>query len=324
MLEQKIKERRQTFEEFAESIETFAREHGERGTLGVRHLQRLAAGYLPDGRPRRVQAATARLLEHMLDANIEELLAPPTESVQDIDASEARLLQRVHASSQIDNQTVGTMQEQLNGLRRLDRQLGAAVVHQEVLAKVTQVRDLLTYSVSVTAREQLATLLSEVCCLAGWQALDLGRIAESWRLYSDAFMAAKLSGAPPFIALASAGQAFVLADAGRTAHAVEIVANARNEADRKCSRLLRSWLAAAHGEVLAGNSKHASSLRAFDRADKLLPTITDSTIDPYVALDPTHLTRWRGHALAQCGDAEAVPVLNRALTDLDPMPLSLV
>ncbi|MGH2360752.1 MAG: hypothetical protein ACRDGM_09470, partial [bacterium] len=47
----RIRERRQTFEEFAEYAATFAREHDERGTLSVRHLQRLAAGTRPDGTP---------------------------------------------------------------------------------------------------------------------------------------------------------------------------------------------------------------------------------------------------------------------------------
>jgi hypothetical protein len=79
VLEQKIRQRRQTFEEFAETLETFAREHGERGTLSVRHLQRLASGRGPNGRPLGpVQSATARLLEHILGVGIDELLSPPT------------------------------------------------------------------------------------------------------------------------------------------------------------------------------------------------------------------------------------------------------
>lgn len=48
LLERMIKERRQTFEEFAEFAEVLAREHGESGTVSVRHLQRLVAG--PRGR----------------------------------------------------------------------------------------------------------------------------------------------------------------------------------------------------------------------------------------------------------------------------------
>lgn len=78
VLEQKIWERRQTFEEFVEYAETFAREHAEPGTLGLRHLQRLAAGRGPNGRPLgQVRPATARLLERILGLSVDELLAAP-------------------------------------------------------------------------------------------------------------------------------------------------------------------------------------------------------------------------------------------------------
>jgi 8-oxo-dGTP pyrophosphatase MutT (NUDIX family) len=77
VLEQQIRQRQQTFEEFAEYAETFAREHSEPGTLSVRHLQRLVAGARPDGRPLGpVRPATARLLERIFGMSINELLAP--------------------------------------------------------------------------------------------------------------------------------------------------------------------------------------------------------------------------------------------------------
>lgn len=77
LLEQLIRQRQQTFEEFAEYAEKFAREHAEPGTLSVRHLQRLVTGGRPDGRPLTVRPATARLLQRMLGFSIGELLAPP-------------------------------------------------------------------------------------------------------------------------------------------------------------------------------------------------------------------------------------------------------
>jgi 8-oxo-dGTP diphosphatase len=78
VLELRIRQRRQTFEEFVEYVEEFAREYGEKGTLSIRHLQRLAAGSRPDGTPPGpLRPATARLLERIFDANIEELLAAP-------------------------------------------------------------------------------------------------------------------------------------------------------------------------------------------------------------------------------------------------------
>lgn len=79
VLEQRIRERQQTFEEFAEYAEQFARNHGEPGTLSVRHLQRLVAGTRPDGRPLGpVRPATARLLEGIFGESTDLLLAPPS------------------------------------------------------------------------------------------------------------------------------------------------------------------------------------------------------------------------------------------------------
>jgi hypothetical protein len=78
VLEQKIRERRQTIEEFAEFAQTFAREHGEPGTVSARHLQRLASGRGRGGRPLgEVRPATARLLERIFDLSVDELLAAP-------------------------------------------------------------------------------------------------------------------------------------------------------------------------------------------------------------------------------------------------------
>jgi hypothetical protein len=78
VLEQMIRERRQTFEEFAADMDAYAREHGERGTLSLRHLQRLACGPPHAGRePGQVRPATARLLEGMLGLSVDDLLAPP-------------------------------------------------------------------------------------------------------------------------------------------------------------------------------------------------------------------------------------------------------
>lgn len=80
LLEQRIRERCLTFEEFVEHAEVFAREHDEPGTLSLRHLQRLVSGREPDT----LRPTTARLLQRLLDEPIAALLAPPpTTSSQD-------------------------------------------------------------------------------------------------------------------------------------------------------------------------------------------------------------------------------------------------
>jgi 8-oxo-dGTP pyrophosphatase MutT (NUDIX family) len=75
VLEKRIKDRRQTFEEFVSYAERFAREHQEDGTLSLRHLQRLAAGKIQQ--PSRLRPATVRLLERIFAEDIEKLLSPP-------------------------------------------------------------------------------------------------------------------------------------------------------------------------------------------------------------------------------------------------------
>jgi len=76
VLERRIRERRQTFEEFVAFAETFARKNGEVGTLSVRHLRRLVAG---ETQASRVRPATARLLERIFDDDIGRLLSIPGE-----------------------------------------------------------------------------------------------------------------------------------------------------------------------------------------------------------------------------------------------------
>jgi tetratricopeptide (TPR) repeat protein len=102
-----------------------------------------------------------------------------------------------------------------------------------------------------------------------------------------------------------------------TGDAVDILDGARRCADTASPRILRAWLAAAHGEALAAHGDYTASLHAFDHAARLLPDGPTGE-KPYVALDPVHLARWRGHALARFGHPDAINVLTDALYRLDP------
>jgi hypothetical protein len=318
VLEQLIRDRRQTFEEFATFAEHFAREHGEPGTLSARHLQRLVAGRHPDGRPiSQVRPATARLLERIFGISIAELLTVPDASGAMAD-SDCELHLMLSVSRRVDGVVINLLTDQLNAIRRLDRQLGAVVAHEEVKTKARQVKRLMSYSLSPAVRNQLAALLSELHTLAGWQALDVGSPSESWRHYEQAKSAAAESGTASFETHSLAEQAFVLLDIGESSDAAEVLAYARMRADGSSSRLFRAWLTAAHGEALAAMGMRSESLRAFDDAATLLPMDSTSGDGPYVVLDSTHLARWRGHALARFGDPSAVDVLSDALGHLDP------
>jgi tetratricopeptide (TPR) repeat protein len=302
-----------TFEEFVQHAEAFARDHHEPGTLSLRHLQRLASGQ-PIGA---LRPATARLLEHLFGEPITALLAPPTTTVvNENEDSGTELRQLLDFARCVDRSTVELLHQQLDAIRRLDRQLGAIVVHDELNTKIRQVERLAAHSLAPGAREPLAALLSEMYTLAGWQSLDLGEITNSWQHYEQSRAAAAQSGSTAYESHATAEQAFVLIDAGAIRDAVELLDHARGRADATAPRILRAWLAAAHGEALAACGDRSASLHAFDQAAELLP---DDPGDerPYVALDTIHLTRWRGHALARFGDADAVEVLAHALSRLD-------
>ncbi|WP_245776022.1 hypothetical protein [Saccharopolyspora flava] len=314
MLEQKIRERRQTLEEFTEYAERFAREHDEPGTLSLRHLQRLITGRGPNGQPLGpVRAVTARLLERIFGLSIDELLSPPQ-----CDDETAELRQMLDASRRIDGTLLDLLRGQLDSIRRIDRQLGAVVAYEEVGAKASQVEKLFTHSLPGNTRQQLAVILTELHTLAGWQALDLGKMHHSWQHYERAKHAARETGSESYEIHASAEQAFVLLDLGETEKAVAVLGAMQRRASSGCPQLLRSWLAAAYGEALAAHHQPCESLGAFDDAAELLRGESIDTGGPYVVLNPVHLDRWRGHALATLADPAAVEVLSRVLIELDP------
>jgi hypothetical protein len=260
-----------------------------------------------------------RLLEHLFDEPITDLLAPPKNTVvNENEDSGSELRQLLDAARRVDWPTIQLLHQQLDAIRRLDRQLGAIVVRDELNAKIRQVERLAAYSLAPGAREPLAALLSEMYTLAGWQALDLGDITNSWQQYEQSRATAAQSGSIAYESHAAAEQAFVLIDAGATRDAVDLLDNARRCADATAPRILRAWFAAAHGETLAAHGDRTASLRAFDRAADLLPASSETDDRPYVALDSTHLARWRGHALARFGDPDATALLTSALNSLDP------
>jgi hypothetical protein len=318
LLEQMIRERGQTLDEFVEYVEVFAREHHERGTLSLRHLQRLIAGQRSDGTPLGpTRPATSHLLERIFGVGVRRLLSPPN-AINAVDNSGAELRQRLRAARQVDAAVIDLLREQLDAIRRLDRQMGAIVAYDEVRTKAAQITRLQSYSVSPATRVNLATLLSEISALAGWEALDQNNVDQAWDHHERARLAAREAHSPALLAHATAQQAVILTDLRETAAAVEQLAGARALAERSAPALVRSWLAAAHGEGLAAAGLGDDARRAFDAAYALLPTDPVDPALPFLFLAGAHLDRWRGHALARLGDPEAVPVLTDALHRLDP------
>jgi hypothetical protein len=184
-----------TFEDFVQYAEGFARDNHEPGTLSLRHLQRLVSGR-PFGT---LRPATARLLERLFGEPIAALLAPPktTTARSDGDDPTTELRQSLDVARRVDHSTVTLLHRQLDAIRRLDRQLGATIVRDELNAKIRQVQRLAAHSLAPGVREPLAALLSEMHTLAGWQTLDLGNIPDAWQHYEQSRSAAAQSNSIP-------------------------------------------------------------------------------------------------------------------------------
>jgi hypothetical protein len=311
LLEALIRDRRQTFEEFAETVETFARENDEAGTLSVRHLQRLASGQGADGRSLGpVRPATRRLLERMLGHSAEELLGPPAS--KDAPAGDEELTTRLAASRSVGAETITILQQRLDGLRLLDRRLGAAHLIAELSAQIEHMQEIGRYSLDPTTRRSLAAITVDACALAGWQCLDRADPTRAWDYYTRGLTAAADSESASLRAYIMAARSVVLLDIGDYPAAVAMTEHAREYAAGRTPRILSAWLAAAHGETCAANKMRAASLRAFEDAERLLPGASAEDA-PFLVFGAVHLARWRGNALARLGDAQAVDVLGDAV-----------
>ncbi|GAA4989156.1 hypothetical protein WHI96_21470 [Pseudonocardia tropica] len=214
--------------------------------------------------------------------------------------------------TRLDPGLVDLLRSQTQTIRLLDRRLGGVTVHGQAVAHVETVESLVRNALPGTAREQAADELGQAAALAGWQALDMGRLPEAWRLHEVATAAARESGQPAGLGYARAQQAFILLDAGRAADALDLIASAHAIASGPVPRELLAWLHAAQGEALAALGDRDAALRALDAAAAALPTQPEHAL-PYLMLDAGHLARWRGHCLARLGETSAIDDLSTAL-----------
>jgi tetratricopeptide (TPR) repeat protein len=301
-----------TFEEFVGYAEQFAREHGEPGTLSLRHLKRLAGGaHKGSSRP-----ATKRLLEAIFGQPWEQLLASPAadQSAEPAPDGTRALSAELRHARRVTPEAIRLLASQIDTIRELDRRFGGVALRDQLLAHAAHVAHLLAYTVDDEMRRALAFILVDAYTLAGWQSLDQGHTLASWNHYRDACEAARIAESPTWLAHAQAEQAVVLSDTGETTLAAELTGHAYESTRRSAPRLLRAWLAAAHGEALAADGQQTASLRAFDESAALMPAAPQPEPgSPYMALDEAHLARWRGHALARFGHSDAIAVLTDAL-----------
>ncbi|ANY06388.1 hypothetical protein AFB00_08890 [Pseudonocardia sp. HH130630-07] len=215
--------------------------------------------------------------------------------------------------ARLDSGLVALLRSQTQTIRLLDRRLGGSTVHGQAVAHVETVETLVRNALPGTAREEAADELGQAAALAGWQALDMGRLPEAWRLHEIATAAARESGQPSGLGYARAQQAFILLDAGRPHDAHDLIVSARELTAGSVPNELLAWLRAAEGESLAALGERDAALRALDAAAAALPAQPEQAL-PYLMLDAGHLARWRGHCLARLGEASAIQDLGTALT----------
>lgn len=216
----------------------------------------------------------------------------------------------------IDQTLITLFEEQTQNLRLIDRKLGAHYLLAQSQAHVQQMEELLRQSIPGAARRGLARALAEAASLTGWQALDSGRAATSWRYYELAKAAARESQDPVILTHVSAEQIYVLLDSGQAPEALTVLRVAHKDGGGSLPPLLRSWMWAVEGEVHACLGQKVESQKALERAFALLPQQPDDPALPFLMLDQTHLLRWRGHCLARLGVPEAIEDLIRALADI--------
>ncbi|GHH59754.1 hypothetical protein GCM10017774_83070 [Lentzea cavernae] len=243
-------------------------------------------------------------------------LLEPAQSPLSALSGDLELQARVAAGRNIDEQTVRLFQHQLDITRVIDRRLGAPALLGQLRSQIDQMDAVLDDVLDEVVQQRLAAVLVDASALAGWQSLDQGQTSDAWSHYSKAIRVARHAKSAALEAYARAGQAVVLLDIGETQAAVDLTRHARTSAKGRVPDLLFSWLSAGYGEACAANGERLKSMQAFDDAERFVPS-TDNGETPYLVFDSTHLSRWRGNALARLGAREAIDVLSDVLVRLD-------
>lgn len=215
--------------------------------------------------------------------------------------------------SRLDAGLVDLLRGQTQSMRLLDRRLGGAAIFQQTTGHVDHIEKLVRYALPGPDREAAADELGQAAALAGWQALDMGRLGDAWRLHELAQTAARESDITAGLSYARAQQGYVLLDAGRPDDALQLIRATTEQTAGGVPPMLRAWLHAAEGEMLANLGERDDALRALDRAHAVLPERASGHGLPYLMLDSGHLERWRGHCLARLGEPAAIDSLTAAL-----------
>jgi hypothetical protein len=119
------------------------------------------------------------------------------------------------------------------------------------------------------------------------------------------------------LAFAAGEQAYVLLDLGQPSEALDKVRVVYDQTHDAVPHQMRGWLRAAKAEMAAVARQHGDCHRALDLASTELGYGPSGQDLPYLALDSTHLARWRGNCLVHFGDPSTITDLTTALAGLD-------
>ena len=227
------------------------------------------------------------------------------------------LLREIASARSIDPAIIRILQDETDTIRLLDRRLGAPAVAAQLEAHILHVSAGLHHSLHPAQREKLAAVLADAAALAGWQAIDMGRLPAAWQHFETATAAAREAADPCLLAFAAGEQAYVLLDLGQPADALAKVRAVYDQSRSAISHQMRGWLHAAEGEMAAAARRHGDCHRALDEASAELSHGPSGEDLPYLALNETHLARWRGNCLIHFGDPSTITDLTAALAGMD-------
>src|SRR5216683_2650915 len=279
---------------------------GKRRAATVRVLKRIADGL---GMPDEARA--------LLGLAPSQPAPPATASPGTRPGSETELLRRIATARNIDAAVIGALQSETDAIRLLDRRLGAPGVSEKLEVHIRHINTSLRYSLRPGQRQHLAAVLADASALAGWQAIDMGRLPAAWDHFERATAAAREANDNCLLAFAAGEQAYVLLDLQRSRDALAMVRAAYDETHAAIPHQLRAWLRAAEGEMAAATGQEATCRHALDLAAQELDHGPSGEDLPYLALNTAHLARWRGNCLITFGDPETADELAAALSALD-------
>jgi transcriptional regulator with XRE-family HTH domain len=129
----------------------------------------------------------ARLLREVYGLSDTELgLKISTGSGLDVETAADELARHLSTSAGLSMDTVKLLQEQTDRYRLLDRPLGAPRLLEQIRGHIAGLSEMLSYGVTGACRRPVAAVLADAATLAGWQALDVGALAQAWDHFETA------------------------------------------------------------------------------------------------------------------------------------------